>query len=324
MDLTEFFPEESKPKHKFKKSTDKIEKVEKQTDIIGVNLVDYSQIVISTIMATYKPNDELNLDTIRHVVINTIRANVLKNRKNYNHVILCVDNAQGGYWRKKVAPYYKGRRAESREKNKYDFDVILESMQIIKKELTEHMPYVIMDIAGLEADDHIAVLSKHFGNQGIPVLITSSDGDFTQLHDIPKLKQWSPILSKWVKPKYGKPKDDLRFKCLKGDKKDGIASYKAVSNHYMLDGVRSPSIRQEELKHLMSCTEEEIELTLSQEHFKRYQENKLLLDFDLIPLNLQKDILSYYEDYKVAPRSVIYQYFVSKGLTKLITSINEF
>lgn len=291
----------------------------------GVNLVDFSQIVLSSIMATYKPTDLLTVDLIRHIVLNTLRSNVLKNKIKYPRIILCIDNGNGGYWRKKKAWYYKFKRSSQRDESGWDFETIFNAMSIIKDEIKQNMPYYVLDIEGVEADDHIAVLTKYYVSRNVPVLITSSDGDFTQLHTSKLVRQWSPIQKKWVKPKHGSPEMDIMYKCIKGDKKDGIAPMKVANDHYTHgDGRRAPPIRAEELRTLMTSSKEELEKLLTADQWARYTENRELLDFEYIPTDIHDSIVSQFEEQRPAPRSKIMMYFASKKLDKLIENMSEF
>lgn len=291
----------------------------------GVNLVDFSQIVLSTIMATYKPTDLLTVDLIRHIVLNTIRSNVLKNKIKFPRIVLCIDNSTGGYWRRKKAWYYKFSRSSDRDKTEWDFKAIFEAMSQIKEEIRANMPYYVLDIQGIEADDHIAVLTNYYIDKNVPVLITSSDGDFTQLHKSKLVRQWSPAQKKWVQPKHGSPEKDIMFKCVKGDKKDGIAPLKAPNDHYTHgDGRRAPSVREGELKTLLSASKDELETLLTEEQYARYKENRELLDFEYIPDDIHDNILANYESQKPAPRNKLMMYFASKKLDKLIECMSEF
>ncbi|CAM0066015.1 exonuclease [Vibrio phage K567] len=291
----------------------------------GVNLVDFSQIVLSSIMATYKPTDLLTTDLIRHIVLNTLRSNVLKNKIKYPRIILCIDNGHGGYWRKKKAWYYKFKRSSQRDESGWDFDMIFNSMAIIKEEIRQNMPYYVLDIEGVEADDHIGVLTKYYVNKNVPVLITSSDGDFTQLHTSKLVRQWSPIQKKWVKPKHGSPEMDIMYKCIKGDKKDGIAPMKVPNDHYTHgDGRRAPPIRAEELRTLMTSTKEELKTLLTDEQWVRYEENREMLDFEFIPQDIHDSIITQFEEQRPAPRSKLMMYFASKKLDKLLENMSEF
>jgi hypothetical protein len=86
----------------------------------GYNLIDLSQLMIATIVQTFKPTDEFDLKLTRHLILNTIRYNALKNKDLYPNIIICVDNPkQGGYWRRKKAYYYKKHRDEIRDESGY-------------------------------------------------------------------------------------------------------------------------------------------------------------------------------------------------------------
>lgn len=290
----------------------------------GVNLIDLSQIVLSTIFNTFKPEDELNLDFVRHCVLQVIKSHVQNNKMLYPMTIICVDNHHGGYWRKKIASYYKFRRKEKRDTSGWDYEKIFNCMSIVISELKENMPYVVMDKDGIEADDHIAVLTQYFTDRGVAVLITSSDSDFTQLQSLPKVRQYSPMQKKPVEPKHGSPENDLKFKVIKGDKKDGIASYRADSDHYTKDGVRAPSISAKQLKLLMGLSYDEMKNVLTDEEYARILENKELLDLFAIPDEIKTTILTAYDEYVVQPRHKIMQYFAKHELKKLYQSIDEF
>lgn len=284
-------------------------------------IVDYSQIVISTLMATMKPNEEIDENLIRHIVLNTIRHNVIKFRKEYPDIVIAVDNAKKGYWRRKVAHYYKKSRAEGREKSEWDWDTIFKGMASVKEELIENFPYTVIDQDYTEADDIIGVLVERFSPVR-KILIVSSDGDFTQLHN-KNVKQWSPMGKKFVKPKNGSPRNDLIFKILKGDKKDGIAPLKCRADYWMTkkEGERAPSVTKKEL---LAAFDHENPIELYEKFEDRYKENERLLDLTKIPQKIKDGILNKYEKYERAPRSKIYPYMVKMKLSKLTESISDF
>lgn len=297
--------------------------------LTGVNLVDFSQIVISTLMATFKPGEEITVDIMRHLCLNTIRANVLKNKKLYPTIVICVDNAKDGYWRRDFAAYYKKNRSAGREKSEWDWETIFHGMHTVVSELKEHMPYIVVDKTKTEADDVIGVLCKHL-NDNYPsckVMITSSDGDFTQLHKFPNVKQWSPIQKKWVQCKHGSPRNDLRYKIVKGDKKDAVAGINVRSDYVIskLEGERAKPISTEKFLNPILKADNPLELDLMTDEQKlRYAENEVLLDFEKIPDHIREPIIDQFENVPAAPRRKIYPYFVSRRLVKLLESVNDF
>lgn len=295
-----------------------------EEDPVGVNLIDISQLTIATLSTNFKPEEHVSEEMLRHLIIDTVRANIARHRGQYPNAIVCVDNSKNGYWRRDIAYYYKKHREKDREKSARDWDSIFTSIYKIIDELIEYYPAKIIKVDRTEADDIIGVLTKHFALQDIPVLISSGDGDFTQLHKHGNVKQWSPPLKKFVKAKHGTPYADLMYKIIKGDKKDCVAPIKCRSDYYLthIEGERAPACTEKWMNELIQA--EDPEMLLPDELKDRYRENRSLLDFDYIPDHIVAAIMQAYENVKPAPRGKLYSYFVKNRLVKLLGKINEF
>lgn len=292
----------------------------------GYNFIDFSQLIVSTIMHTYEPHDTIDLNLTRHLVLNSLRFNVLKNKQKYPDIVICVDNGEGGYWRRHAAWYYKKHRTEQREESGWDWPSIYSHMRTVISELKENFPYIVIDCPHTEADDIIGVLVKHVSKQqpGVPILITSADGDFTQLHKYKNVKQWSPIQKKWVTPKNGSPKKDLLIKIVKGDAKDTISNIFMPSDFIMTkqEGERQKSVSAKLMEQVFNA--EDPRTLFTPEQVLRYNENQMLVDFDFIPDHISNNIINEYNGYKPAPRRLIYPYFIKNGMVKLTGSVSEF
>lgn len=292
----------------------------------GYNLIDFSQLVVSTFLTTYKPGDEMSLDLVRHMVINSLRYNVLSNKKKYPNIIICIDNANGGYWRRKLAYYYKKHRTEQREESGYDWETIYLYINTVVQEIKENLPYKVISIPGVEADDIIAVMVKEISQSqpGVPILITSSDGDFTQLHKFKNVTQWSPIQKKWVKTKTGSPRHDLLTKIVKGDGKDTISNVYSPSDFIITkqEGQRQKSISSKFMEQVFAADDPKALFT--GDALTRYNENEVLLDFDFIPADISESILNEFRTVQVAPRRMIYPFFVKNRMVQLLDKITEF
>ncbi|ALY07094.1 putative RnaseH [Vibrio phage vB_VmeM-32] len=293
----------------------------------GYNLIDFSQIALATILHTYEPTDNLELKFVRHLILDTIRYNVMRHKDNYPNVVLCVDNREG-YWRKKVASYYKCTRKKVRDKKEWDWDKINEILIELVDEFEHNLPYKLMNVKYCEADDVIGTLAVHLTKQNHNVLITSSDSDFTQLHDLGRVKQWSPAQKKWVTPKHGSPYRDLLVKIIKGDAKDSIANIRSDADFYlqkMKDEdlvIRQPPISG---KFLAECfASDNIESLLNENMLKRFNENKKLLDLKNVPVKIQQLILERFENQPIAPRSKLFHYFSKNELTQLAQQTQNF
>lgn len=302
---------------------------DKTTD--GVALVDFSQIALATALMNFEDKQPIELKMLRHLVLTTIKQNLTTFRKQgYTEFILCMDNATGDYWRKDLAPYYKQHRKANRDESDWDFKGYFDNIKLVTEELKQNMPYKVIDLEKIEADDTIAVLTKRFTLDNRPVMIVSSDGDFTQLHKY-GAKQYSPAQKKAVKPKFGSAKADLMYKLLKGDKKDTIASFNMRSDFHMskLDGERAKPVATKFIEKCIDATEEELqELLLEKQEgidqLARFKENRELIDFDFIPEDISDQIHNAYDTIQVAPKTKIYSYFVRSQLTRLMNDISEF
>lgn len=291
----------------------------------GYILIDLSQIALATVMHTFDDKEKITTPMMRHLVLSTLKFNAFKFRKEgYNKIVICVDNAKAGYWRRDKSYYYKKNRSQGREESAWDWDGYFEGMRVVIDEFEKNMPYHIMNIDKLEADDHIAVLTKKLTLEGHKVLIVSSDGDFTQLHKYPNVSQWSPMQKKFVKTKTGSPALDCMTKIIKGDKKDNVAAITVRSDFWYtkVDGERTPPTKSTFVE--QCCDAEDVSTLLTEEQYNRFLENRVLIDFDYIPEEIANQVLDYYESYKVPPRGRIYPYFVKSGLSKLTAKINEF
>ena len=283
-------------------------------------LIDFSQLAISC--AVVFPDDmqkgkdtQKMQDIIRHVTLKSIVTTKQKFKK-YGEVILCCDSSPS--WRRKVFPYYKAHRAKNREESNIDWETIRKFIDELKFDLEENFPYKIISAPYAEGDDCIAVLTKHistgdvfaesdnpldaFSGEPPPILISSSDHDFKQLHKFKNVKQWSMMQKKMV----DKAENDFIIdKIIGGDGGDGIPSV-LMPDDWLVNGEgRAKPVTakvRERFRDLSSLTEEEL---------ARYNRNKLLIDFEMIPEYITKSVLdSYNATRKKTTRANIFDYLI--------------
>lgn len=277
-------------------------------------LIDLNQVVLSGLLVQISPKDVLNEDLIRHIVLNTLRNNI-KKFKEYNEVIICCDSRN--YWRKKYYKHYKSHRKEIREKSALDWNLIFKTLNQIKQDLREYFPYKVIEVDGAEADDVIAVLtSRHSMSES--VLILSSDSDYKQLHQYKNVKQYNPTLGVYVKSH--DPVSELTEKVIKGDRGDNIPNI--LSN----DDVFLTKTRQKPItaKLLQSLLNSGVESQLTEEQLLNYKRNRILIDFNFIPLDIKTNIIAEYENVTPSPRKNIYKYMVKNKLSMLLEHIGDF
>ena len=167
-------------------------------------------------MAQLKMNNgEVSEDLLRHMIINSVRNYQKKYQADYGEIVLCTDASNT--WRRDYFPQYKANRKKTRDASDMDWKKLFDTLQVVKEEIRDNFPYRYMYVETAEADDIIAILTKHAKED---VLIVSGDKDFQQLHKYDYVTQWSPNLNKMIK--CDDPDTFLKEHILTGDKSDGI------------------------------------------------------------------------------------------------------
>ena len=276
-------------------------------------IVDINQIMISNLMVTiHRDNLELGEDLIRHMVLNSLRGHNKKFRKQYGEMVIACDS--GNVWRRTIFPNYKAGRKANREKSEHDWEYIFDLLSKVKNEIKQFLPYKVIEVESVEADDIIAVLCKRTNER---VLILSGDKDFIQLHN-DRIKQYNPVLNKFV-GQGENPSLYIREHILKGDRSDGIPNVLSDDNVF-IEGRRQRPLSKKKIE--AWCNE--IVPTFNEEEQKNYDRNRKLIDLSCLPKDIEDKINNEFNDVKVATRDKILGYFINKKLKTLIESIDEF
>lgn len=281
-------------------------------------LIDLNQVLISNLMQQIgsNPKTKLDEDLIRHMVLNSLRSYVRQFKEKYGEVVICCDSKK--YWRRDIFPLYKSNRKKDRDKSPFDWNLIFETLNKIRDEIKLYFPYKVIDVEGAEADDVIGVLASRMAAHE-EILILSSDKDFVQLQKYPNVRQYSPILKKYVETE--DPHLYIKEHIIRGDRGDGIPNFLSADNTFAI-GERQKVINTKKLSEWLRKTPEEFCVTETM--LRGYKRNQMLVDLDFIPENIREQIISAYESATVAKRNELLNYFISKRLTNLIEVIQEF
>lgn len=277
-------------------------------------IFDFNQVVIANLMeqigSSKTPVEE---SLVRHMVLNTIRANVRKFR-DYGEVVIACDNKR--YWRRDVFPYYKANRKKNRDATGHDWPAIFECMRKVREELKTNAPYRVIDVDGAEADDVIGTLT-HQNALTEKVMILSSDKDFVQLQTYPNVKQYSPTLKKFIQS--DNPTRQLNEMIVRGDSGDGIPNVLSPDNS-LADGIRQKSITQKFLDETIL----KAETSLGESLTRNWDRNRTLIDLRCIPQEIGNSILTTYNETKPASRQQFMNYLIANRLKNLLEVIDEF
>lgn len=285
-------------------------------------LIDFNQVVISNFLMQVGAHTNIPLEEsmLRHMILNTIRGYRQKFTNDYGELVICCDNRK--YWRKQIFPFYKAGRKKDRQSSGIDWTTMFGILDKVRQELVDVFPYKTINIEGAEADDIIGTIVKNCTDEKI--LIVSSDKDFIQLHVNANVKQFSPLMKKFIR--HENPDIYLKEHIMKGDRGDGIPNVNSPDGVFV-DGGRQKPVRKELLNSVttlhIDAIPEHITLT-SQEMKRNWMRNRQLIDLSMIPEEIENAIMHTYNDYKTNDRSQLFNFFIEKRLNNLMSSIGEF
>lgn len=279
-------------------------------------IVDLNQVMISNLMMQIgnHKNIKIEEDLVRHMVLNSIRSYNTKFSEEFGNIVIACDDKN--YWRKKVYPYYKANRKKDREASELDWNAIFEVLNKIREELKDAFPYKVIQVPHAEADDIIATLVKeNYAKENI--LILSGDKDFSQLQKYPNVKQYSPVLKKWIR--CDNPDLFLKEHILRGDSGDGIPNFLSADNVFIVGDRQTPVTA----KKLQSWLLKEPEEFCNETMLRNYKRNQQLIDLDYVPDEIKQDVVEQFSSQK-KDRSKLFNYFIEHRLKNLMECIGEF
>ncbi len=281
-------------------------------------LLDYSQTAIAALMqqVNNNPNLEVSEGLVRHITLNTIRSFNKQFKSKFGQMVICCDNRK--YWRRDYFPYYKASRKKNRDKSVHDWSMIFDTLNKIRDEIKEHLPYKVIDVDGAEADDIIAILSARMSPHE-EVLIISSDKDFAQLQKYNGVRQWSPYHKRFIKT--DDPSAFLREHIIRGDEGDGVPNFLSDDDTFISDKRQKP-INSKKLAAWLTADPKVFCETVEMDRgFKR---NQVLVDFDYIPKEIGQRVVNEFENSKPGSKSGLLNYLIANKLKNLIEVAGDF
>ena len=278
-------------------------------------LIDLSQIMVaSTMMSMGKDQSQVDIDMVRHMVLNSLRMYRTKYHEEFGELVLCCDGRHS--WRREHFPQYKAARKSNRESDSRDWSQIFECLDTIKSELKEFFPYKYIQIDEAEADDIIGVLAKKSGTE--KVMIISGDKDFIQLQVHKNVKQYSPITKKLITDK--DPANYLKEHILRGDTSDGVPNFLSTDN-CIVDKIRQTPISKKKVELWIDQDPKDF---CNEEQLRNYHRNMKLIDLQFTPLNIIDQVVKQFGEIPKGKRSGLLNFFIERKLNNLIQDIGEF
>ena len=280
-------------------------------------LIDYNAVAIGNLVV-----QRLNVDEnlIRHMILNSIRMYRQKFQKEYGEVVIVADGQAN--WRRDVFPQYKYKRRKSRDESSIDWNEAFRIINMVRDEIRDHFPYKVMHEPNCEADDVIARLAletQEFGKHE-PVMIISADHDFIQLHKYDNIKQYSPMLKKFVKDK--NPRLYSMTHIFKGDGGDGVPNVLSDDNVFVDDRRQTP-VTKKKLDTWLEA--EDLQKVMGDTIYRNYLRNKKMIDLTETPDAIKEQIINSFENQDPGKnKGKVFPYLVRKRCKRLVECVQEF
>ena len=280
-------------------------------------LVDYNAVAIGNLVVQRLDVEE---NLLRHMILNSIRMYRQKFQNEYGEIVIVADGQAN--WRRDVFPQYKYKRRKSRDESKIDWNEAFRIINMVRDEIRDHFPYKVMHEPNCEADDVIARLAletQEFGKHE-PVMIISADHDFIQLHKYDNIKQYSPMLKKFVKDK--NPRLYSMTHIFKGDGGDGVPNVLSDDNVFVDDRRQTP-VTKKKLDAWLEA--EDLQKVMGDTIYRNYLRNKKMIDLTETPDAIKEEIINSFESQDPKKnKGKVFPYLVKKRCKRLVECVQEF
>jgi hypothetical protein len=274
-------------------------------------LVDFSPVTISAAFRDVGDGAVPDPEEFREEIFKTLGNIRMKNHDDSGEMVIAMDSKP--YWRKDIFPSYKGNR---KKLSGIHWNVIDE----VKSVLHERVPWKILEIPRLEADDIIGVLVHHFAPRSKEhFMIVSPDGDFKQLQIYNNVEQIDIIRGREVTTT--DPKAFLREIIIGGQTKDAIPNILSdADTHTCKEKRQSPMMK----KNLQQWIHMDPSFFCDDTMMKRYRENEKLVDLSKVPDEHKKAVIYAYALAPHAPEKSLRSYFIENRMAELADNVGNF
>lgn len=282
-------------------------------------LIDLNQVVISNLMVSINgKHKDVERGLVQHMILNSILSIKKRFGNEYGNIVLCCDNKN--FWRKDFFPQYKGQRKKIRENSGYDWSMIFNTISKTKSDLRKYFPYKIIEVDRTEADDIIGTLVKNFSKYEKTIII-SSDKDFKQLQKYPNVKQYSPILKKFLVTE--SPNEYIREHIIRGDSGDGVPNFLSDDDVFVTENKRQKPLSRKKLTEWLDLSRDPEDFCDSN-MLEKYKRNERLVDLSFIPEEIQDKILQEFSQEPVGDMTKVFNYFIENKMVLMIDELTNF
>lgn len=281
---------------------------DEEVSIKNILVIDMMNLVFRTVNSSFRNNP---LDLEFHEWKSNMFITLFSYIKLFKpeRVVIALDSSNT--WRKEIYPDYKGKRKDNRDSSPIDYDKFFSVYRDFENSLRNTFKnFLFIKSEAAEADDIVAVIAKKYNKTYTKVICVSNDGDLKQLVKYKNYSQYDPIKKKMVE--IYDPEHYLISKILFGDSSDNIPHVENGKGQVKCEK------NAKRLSEYLAESNNEVR--------QRFQLNKSLIDMDLIPERICKDILDKYDNYNIEKieSCSIYDFFVKERLGNLIEDSQKY
>lgn len=233
----------------------------------------------------------------------------MQKHANIDRVIFCQEGFHN--WRKEYYKLYKANRAEGREASDIDFDAFFAMNNEFMSDFAAMAKnFQFLQVPECEADDLIAVITKHYKNTNI--ICQSSDKDFYQLYKYKNYKQWDGVKRKFIE--VANPETYLIEKIILGDSGDNVPRISGLKYR------QGPKFIE---RNVLPDIDKWLDETNSREEWER---NYTLISFDAIPERLSSEIIRQVDNWQKGEfaKNQLYNFMIKHRIFGQIDFIGDY
>lgn len=262
------------------------------------------------IVAVELAKDEISGKMLMGFLLKSLANHFAKLKPYREEVVIAFDHRN--YWRREVFEYYKVDRKKKKAASKIDWEQVYKFVEKARQILPKYLPYKFLYVNGAEADDICAVLAKKLVDRD--VVLVSTDSDFVQLLKYRHVQLYNPKDFEFVVN--DDPDGFLFEKLMRGDRKDCIPNVLSPDDIFTKPERQKPVTQ----KKLAEYRESESFCDDFPELCKAYKRNRLLIDFDYIPVDVVNSIFEAYQNCSPVNSKPIRKLFIDLGVGHIVES----
>ncbi len=256
---------------------------------------------VKTVDKKTKIVTDVDFEYMRYLIFSSIYKSIFSTKSST--IVVAIDDKRS--WRYDIWDRYKEDRKKKKLTDTSEFPWVkfFEEYNELMDDIKTHLPIKVLQRKSAEADDIIGVIAL---NEVSPCTVISNDKDYLQLSNS-RVDIYNPM--KRMNVSHPDPEMFLVEQSMCGQAKDSIFNIKTPLDHP--EGKRKPGFGPKAFEKVVIYG---VDKWLDDNGLTdRYEFNRTLMDFKLIPEDLQNGIMDDYVNYKYPDPEMIYKFFKKYG-----------